>query len=358
MPKHVVVIPADHGGCGQYRLVWPAQAVAHARPDWHVTVLEPDGIQAGFRDGMFTGVRGFPNPQPDLLVMQRVGTPAQFHIFKWASEQGIATVVDFDDAMWCIDKDNLAWRAWNVRNPYNQHWRTCEDAARIADLVTVTTVALAQRYGKNHHRTEVIPNRVPIAATGLPRHEDNEVFTAGWCGYTKTHPGDCTVSAPAAHAVLDDGGALRVVADPLGAATEWGIDPARVDPIGPQKFGPEYYRSISRLDLMLVGLKDTPFNRAKSFLKVLEAGAVGTPSIAPDNHPHRALAATGYPVILASSPSEWADAAKQIKGIWEADGPEYMRELVSDATAANWTIEGNAEHWAQAWERAMQRKHG
>ena len=349
---HVMVVPADRGGCGYYRLIWPGQAVSSVRLDWTISIVPPEDVQAGFRNGEFIGVKGFPDPLPDLLVMQRVGTPGQYAVLKWAREQGIKTVLDFDDAMWCIDRGNAAWRSWNMKNPYEQHWRICDEAAKIADLVTVTTDALGRRYGRFHHRSEVLPNCVPYAATEIPGHDQNEAFTAGWAGFTKTHPGDCQVSRPAAQSVLEAGGALRVIADAPGAAAEWAVDPACVDSVPPQPLGAQYYKEISGLDLMLVGLQETPFNRAKSTLKVLEAAAMGVPSIAPDNPPHRALARTGFPVTLASSPAEWAEAALQHLEESEADRV-LRRQMVWAATQEKWTIEGNAERWARAWERAM-----
>ena len=348
-----MIVPADRGGCGYYRLIWPGQAVSPARKDWEISIVPPESVQVGFQDGKFLGVRGFPDPLPDLLVMQRVGTPGQIEVLRWAQRQGVATVVDFDDAMWCIDKGNAAWASWNRANAFNQDWRICDEAAKVADLVTVTTEGLARRYAR-HGRVEVIPNCVPYAATEIPGHVANEDFTAGWVGFTKTHPGDCTVSAPAAQAVLAQGGALRVVADAAGAAEEWGVDPALVDSVPPQKLGPNYYKAVSALDLMLVGLRDTPFNRSKSTLKVLEAGALGVPSIAPDNPPHRALAKTGFPVLLASTPGDWADLAKGVMGM---DRGQTRTEVRSAVQAAH-TIEGNAERWAQAWERALKRGRG
>jgi len=312
-------------------------------------------VQAGFRGREFVGVQGFPDPMPDLLVMQRVGTPGQYHVMKWASENGVATVIDYDDAMWCIDKDNYAWPSWNLSNPTKQHWQWCDDAAILADLITCTTDALSVRYSRRHGRTEVIPNYMPAASLALSKR-DNEVFTAGWAGFTATHPGDCQISRPAAEAVLAGGGRLAVVADAAGAAAEWGVDPALVEDLPPRPLGPKYFESLGALDLMLVGLRDTPFNRAKSALKVMESAALGVPSVAPDNAPHRALARTGFPVTLASNPSEWADAAKQWMALSAEDRLEQSL-LLREVMRKGYTIEANAEQWAQAWERAMRRKH-
>lgn len=352
---HVMVVPADRGGCGYYRLIWPAQAVSGVRPDWAISIVPPEKVQAGFVGGKFTGVRGFPDPLPDVLVMQRVGTPAQYSILKWAHEQGIATVVDFDDAMWAIDRDNYAWPMWNLPNPSRQHWKWCDDSVHWADLVTVTTEGLARRYGRHHGRIEILPNSVPFTATQLPVHERDGIFTAGWAGFTSTHPGDCRVTTPAAKTVLLSDGRLRVVADAVGAAREWGIEPELVDSIPPRRLGVDYFTALSTLDLMLVGLQDTLFNRSKSTLKVIEAASVGVPSIAPDNPPHRALAKSGFPILLAATPADWEIHTKEVMSLSD-EQYAHLSGTVRQAVVDGWTIEGNAEHWAQAWERARDRR--
>lgn len=337
-------------GTTRYRLIWPAQAVSLARPDWEVAVYSPGVVKAGFRDGEFFAVQGL-KEVPDVLVMQRTGTAGQYNIAKWAQREGAALVLDFDDAMWCIDRDNYAWAAWNGGGDGKQHWRTCDEAAQFADLVTVTTEHLARHYGKGHGRTEVIPNYVPRAAVDLePGERPDDGLYAGWSGFTRTHPGDCRVSAPAARAFREAGGKICGITDPEGLAGEWGLEVDRAVP--PLRFGPDYYRGLGALDLMLVGLTDTPFNRAKSTLKVLEAAAAGVPSVAPDNPPHRALAREGFPVALAATPSEWADAGKRF-----AD-PQYALEqsLAVQQAVRGYTIEGNAERWAAAWERAYRRR--
>jgi hypothetical protein len=80
---------------------------------------------------------------------------------------------------------------------------------------------------------------------------------------------------------------------------------------------------------------------------------MGAPSVAPDNPPHRLLRREGFPVTLASTPSEWYEAGKRF-----AADPAYARDMrfQTAAAATGYTIEGNAERWAQAWERAWRRR--
>lgn len=348
----VAVLPGDNGGCGNLRMRWPAEAVRAVRPDWEITVYQPRGdVQVGLdRNQKVVAVRI--DPLPDVMVLQRTGSPVLAGVAEFMMERGVAVVADFDDAMWCIDRDNIAWPAWNMNRrmgPTRMHWSFCDHVAERVDLVTVTTDGLARRYGK-HGRCEIIPNGVPkFAMESLSwRDRYDPTFTVGWAGYTGTHPGDCQVSEGAATAVVEAGGRARVVADAEGAARAWGVDVDDVPPQPPR----DYYAALSCMDVMLVGLRDTPFNRCKSFLKVLEAAAVNVPSIAAATAPHRALWKTGFPVMLAESPAEWREAA-----LWLMKEPlalADMRAALFDTMPAH-MIENRAEEWARAWERARKR---
>lgn len=333
-----------------YRLIEPARAVSGVRPGWDIRTYAPRGevkVHWHQKHGVVDVV--FPNrhPWPDVLVMQRTGTPILAGVAAFMQKRGTAVVADFDDAMWTIDKANIAYGAWNNPNRHRgQHWSWCDQVAERADLVTVTTEHLARRYGR-HGRCVVLPNRIPdrwvVQSPTVP------VGVAGWAGYLGTHPGDCKVSAPAARVF----GEVRVMGeDPANMAAEWGTDAVTGIPSAP--LGPEYYQGLSGLGTMLVGLRDTSFNKGKSTLKVLEAAAAGVPSIAADTPPHRVLQREGFPVLLAENPERWEFLAKFLRD------PENHREhqqSVREALPA-YTMSAQAELWAQAWERAVNRRSG
>ena len=340
----VAVLPGDIGGCGTYRLIEPAKAVQEARPDWDIRVYPPKGhVKLGLdRRGRVVQIRDL-DPWPDVMVMQRTGTPVLAGAVDYLQSQGVAVVADFDDAMWCIDRGNTAFGAWN--NPHRhrgQHWSWCDYVAKRADLVTVTTNHLARRYGR-HGRFEVLPNRIPDR--WVVEQDSVGPGVAGWAGYLKTHPGDCEVSRPAAERF----DCLRVVGETPGRMGQiWGRE---VEGIASTPLGPDYFQALAQLGVMLVGLRQTSFNRAKSTLKVLEAAAAGVPSIAADTPPHRALAREGFPVLLASTPEEWRLDAQDLMN------PSYyeqMRQFVLEALP-RYLMSTQAERWAQAWERAAAR---
>lgn len=347
----VVVLPSDETACGFYRLRLPAGAVQRVRPDWNVEVYRPSDVKMGVdAGGQLVQVQGIADPSTvDLLVMQRVATSAQAQFLSWMQMQGAATVMDSDDAMWCIDKENTAWEYWNGnRGP--QHWRWMDTASGVADLTTVTTKHLEKRYG-GHGRCEVLPNCVPGDPITSVRDSLDPTVTVGWAGFTSTHPGDLRTCGDAVRrAQADTGCLLRVVGDASGAAQDWGTPVEQVNPV---PLGPSYYSALTTMDIGLVPLADTPFNRGKSYLKALEFAAAGVAVIASPTPANWTLSKT-VPMLLARTPQEWYDAI-----VYLINNPEERAGLVGmarDAVHSFHTYEENAERWAGAWERAMNRR--
>lgn len=354
----ISVIPADNGGCGNYRLRWPAEAVAKLRPDWEVKIHEPRGdVKVGMNHAgevVFMDLGWGEGVLPDLVVLQRTGTPVLAGVARFLKGNGVAVVVDFDDAMWCIQRANVAWQSWNMERAVKpQHWRYCDQVADMADLVTVTTTGLASRYGK-HGRVEVLPNALPDLAFEVSsiRRNFDPALTFGWAGFTATHPRDCEISKPAAAEAYDADLPLRVVGDGEGAARNWGVPLEYVDDLGAQGSMSDYYAALSSMDVMLVGLQNNPFNQRKSYLKVLEAASQGVVSIAAANQPHRELARSGFPVLLAQGPLDWKRMAEDF-----INRPELLAETRERLRThiLGHRISQRAQFWAEAWERAVRR---
>jgi glycosyltransferase involved in cell wall biosynthesis len=347
----VVVLPSDETGCGHYRMAWPADVVQQVRPDWSVEVYRPNDVMFGTgADGSLWQVRGIPEPDKiDLLVVQRVATRAQYEFVVWASKHA-AIVMDADDALWTIDPDNVAHEGWNSDRV---HWRWLDSASRHADMVTVTTDALAQRYGA-HGRVEVLPNCVPGSleeSLVSVRDTLDQTPTLGWAGVTVTHPHDLKVVGTAVRDVVTDTGALvRAVGDGPGVSREWGV-PA--EHVAPQTLGLPYYTALTTLDVGLVPLADTKFNKAKSYLKALEYAAAGVVPVVSNTPAHRALRKSLH-LLVATSPRQWHDELE-----WLVEHPDARQEMADQNMRQVFnrhTYEMHAECWATAWERALNRK--
>jgi len=350
----VAVLLSDTGACGTYRMLWPAQAVKSAHPDWDISVHLP-GQVAFYTDrqtGQLAQVSGLPHvSELDLLVVQRVGKDALVQLMQRAQESGCAVVMDNDDAMWAIDKQNVAWGGWN--NPLGHHWRVTDQAARYADLCTTTTELLAKRY--NHSgRAAVVPNFVPRAAvvdTTPTYDQQRDEVIVGWSGLVATHPTDLQVVGDGLQrAAAETGCVAAAMPDHVAAERIWGL-PVRHLPGA--ELGRAYYQALTALDVALVPLADTNFNRAKSALKALECSAVGSAVIASPTPANRALA-RDLPLLLAASPAEWREHIVRL-----VKDPAERRERGEQGRAAvleRWTFASHGQTWADVWERAVMRR--
>lgn len=357
----VLAIPSDTGACGSYRVHWPARAVALARPDWDVRTVNPVTVHfTRTYSGEFI-VRGLDLTDVDVVHVQRIGSPNSVEFMRWCQHQGAAVVLDMDDAMWAIDRDNTAWRDWNGRGPRGDdvHWRWCDDAARVADLVTVTTDALAKRYGA-HGRVEVIPNYLPDRALApwdavreRQAKRNGDPVRIGWAGSIGVHPHDLDAAAPAVTwAVRELGAEFHVIGGGERVAETFGLEPDEftVHPFSPLS---EYHAALDVFDIGIVPLDDTKFNAAKSWLKALEYAGRGLAVVASDTPANRLLGRAVSAVSVVSTVGAWKTALEEL-----VTGPETLldRQTWARDSARHLTLEARSDRWANAYERAANRR--
>lgn len=348
----VAVLPGDTGACGHYRLIWPADAVRRIRPDWEITVYDPRAVKVETTRGGPV-VHGLPVDEIDLLVTQRVGSPVVADLCAHVRARGVAVVMDMDDAMWALDPANIAYDSWNLRTRGRPglHWSVIDRVAEFADLVTVTTGALADRYGA-HGRVEVLPNRIPRMALGA-RGEGpvRRLPVAGWAGLLGTHPRDPQVVGDAVRRAVSAGWVRAgVIGDAYRTGKLWGT---RVAEFPAASLGMPYYRQITALDIGLVPLdlsgSSAVFNAAKSSLKALEMAATGSAVIASPS-PANLEFSRDVPIRVAESPAEW------LRHLEELADPRVRAEQVEKqlaAVEAGWVLQDRAEDWATAWVAAV-----
>jgi glycosyltransferase involved in cell wall biosynthesis len=349
----VIALPADETGCGSYRVIWPAAMVSNNHPDWTVEIYRPSDVRIAHDHGRLVALQGLDPTGADVVLMQRVGTPATLALMRHLQEQGIAVVLDADDALWSIHRDNSAYAAWNQEG---SHWSIMDQAAREADLVTVTTPRLAARYGK-HGRVVILPNRVPAGALELRRDPPapGQSLRFGWSGYVGTHPADLHVVGNAVTRVLQDTTAdTLIVGDGNGILSAWNLydQAARVTATGSLPLD-AYFGGISRLDVGMVPLEESVFNRCKSGLKAAEFAAVGVPAVVTPTPAHTALAREGFPLYTAETPREWHEQLTALLTIPEIRAA--ASELAYSA-ARRHMLENHAEEWAETWQRAAVRR--
>ena len=350
----VVVYPSDLGGCGHYRCIWPGRALQAEGVDVDVVVPnEPQErqLRAQWRerhDGVTEIIDVIP-PDADVVVMQRPIDRHRVEAIGHLQRHGRRVVVEIDDDFDAIHPRNIAWPKLqpHISADRNRNWlhRACE----LADMVVVSTPALAARYGR-HGRVRVVRNRIParyLTVEGEQR-TDGQLYV-GWSGSIETHPDDLQVMGGGlAQALRSTGAQLAIVGTGRGVRKITGIDHQ------PLACGwrplPEYPEALAQFDVGIVPLNDTPFNRAKSWLKGLEMAAVGVPFVA---SPLPEYVELGAAHELLTSPAEWKRGIRRLllDEQLRADVAGRGREL-----AARHTVQEHAHEWWEAWTASLDRQ--
>ncbi|MGK2948997.1 MAG: glycosyltransferase family protein [Acidimicrobiales bacterium] len=345
----VLALPADDGGCGHYRMIWPAEALAAQGAEITVAGLHDDsGI-----DGIFADMGDGPEligmhkaPEADVVVLQRPLLAERLTLIRLLQEAGIRVVIEIDDDFGALHPRNVSFASCHPARSPRRNWRILAQACAMADYVVVTTPALAIRYGQRQ-RVAVVPNHVP-ARYLAERRTDHDGVVVGWTGSLDTHPTDLQVTRGAVQRALGATGATfgavgtgRGVQDALGLAAE----PAATGwlPID------EYPAAMAQHDVGLVPLDDIRFNDGKSWLKGLEYAALGVPFVASPVADYVRLHARGAG-LLAAKPKDWLRQVRRL-----ATGADERAEVAAAgrAVAADLTIEGNADRWWDAWTACL-----
>jgi len=345
----VAVYPADLGGCGYYRMALPAQTLIDQGAD--VDLIQPDApperqLHALFVDEPTPRVLEMELPDVDVVVVQRPLAAKTVATIEHLQANGIRVVVEIDDDFEAIDRRNISWPNVQPSNSRAYNRLHLRHACEIADLVTVTTPALAARYG-GHGRVAVLSNYVPRANLAIDQEPHDGIYI-GWSGSMDTHPTDLQqCGAGVAQAVAELDATFAVVGTGKGVQRALNL---RVEPVAcGWKPLDEYPEAMAQLDVGIVPLDLTSFNHAKSWLKGLEFASVGRPFVASPTGPYRALQARGIG-MLASKPKHWRRAVLDVAVIADELGAAW-REVV----AREFTIEQHAQRWWDAWVMCLDR---
>lgn len=347
----VTVYPSDKFGSGRYRMKYPAAAVSALGVDVTLgsTGEDEDGIKIERITDPNSGQQ-YVRPYPidaDVIVLQRVANETTFAVMRSLQAAGHAVVVEIDDDLSCLHPSHPGRDALNPKLSPHMNWEIMKWACRAADMVTVTSPALAQRYG-SHGRVAVLPNCVPEKLLDLEPQGDGR--TVGWPGFTPTHPGDLRATGGGvAEAIRRTGAKFLMVGPPVGVREQLALDeePEATDGIPDID---DYYRAITRLDVGIVPLADTQFNAAKSYLKGLELAACGVPFVASPVAEYRTLAEQGIGVLAGWRGRNWRQEVERL--LLDESLREDMAAEATSIIAENHTYETQGHRWAEAWQQA------
>jgi glycosyltransferase involved in cell wall biosynthesis len=335
----------------EYRLIWPSMALIEQGHDVRIRLPGArDGIGADI-DGRTGKVARARVPEDaDLVVMQRVSLAHLADAITSIRQQGVAVVVDMDDDLTKIDMANPAFWALRTDQGDRRHtYRNAHQACLNATLVTVSTPALLGVYAP-HGRGLVVENCVPKSYLDVPRVDSAAI---GWAGSVHSHPADLQVVGPAVARLIREGATYAGIGPPDGLAWALGLAPDDVNVSGTVDMA-TWPSALASVGVGMAPLADTGFNAAKSWLKPLEMSACGVPWVASPRveYARWARGHRGRPVgALARKPTEWY---RELRRLVNDESLRREQSEAGRALAADWTIEGNAWRWAQAWAQAVE----
>lgn len=347
----ILVYPADASGCGFYRLIF---AATHLQSLGHEILIQWPGKEAGFEihiDGDTPVDFELPYDDVDVLVMQRVSHHWHVPVLSLMQKRGIAVVIDMDDNLSNIHRDNAAYWNYHPRNtasPFS--WKNTEEICRNADLVTVSTKPLLNYYAK-HGRGVILDNYVPERYLDIiPEYNERPVF--GWAGTIQSHPADLQVCGRAIQELIDRGHRFKIIGPKEKVKEHLRLKQE------PETTGvvtlPDWPQAVSSLDVGMAPLEISTFNSSKSRLKPLEMNSVGVPYVISPRQEYRKYHKDcGGAGLLAETPKEW------INHIHTLMTDDILRKELSERGreyAATQTIELNSWRWMEAWAQAYENR--
>jgi hypothetical protein len=359
---------ADRAGCGEYLVLGPARAV-NARPELGVRCTTADHLPADATETVNGySIRSITPPRDvDVIVFQRPMRAAMIGAMKWLAQRrpDIALVVEIDDDLLAIPTSNSAFMRLQPKVNHNENIGWLREALHLADMITVSTPELKSRYGM---RTPAVAvrNAIPRSVLSQPARtlsrgrkvaadaDENRVI--GWAGWTGTHAADPLVTSGALADVVgvprDDDRTIsfRNIGPGDGVAGAFGLESELAGATGWLPL--DLYRAgMGQLDVGIVPLEDTRFNRSKSFLKAIEFAAAAVPVVVSDTPEHRYLRDNGMPLMLATRRREWVKALRSLVDL-DDEGLRDLAVAHRENVRLYHTIEGRVEDWTSAWKRA------
>lgn len=259
---------------------------------------------------------------------------------------GVKVVVEIDDDFESISSRNVSWRNVQPKGNPRRNFLHLRRACEQADLVVVSTPALADVYGR-HGRVVVVANCVPeVYLWTFGEHHDG--LRVGWSGSTDTHPDDLQVTKGAIQRVLRSTDALfHVVGTGKGVMRALNL----ASPPSACGWQPidRYPAMMASIDVGIVPLQASRFNEAKSWLKGLEFAALGVPFIATPTGPYMELLLRGAGLV-ADRPKDWEQLLRRLV---VNDGERMELADAGREVARELTIEGNCDRWFDAWSSVV-----
>ena len=330
----ILLYAADMHGCGWHRIISPGQSIMKSGSAYcrlSCEMIPVDTLAAC---------------PPDIIVFQRQVEDGQLDYLREVREKLPATkiIYEIDDLLCDVDEQNYHS---SFMGPPAEVNRRIAEALKHVDGATCPTLPLKQWLSSLTDKpVHIVPNYLPELNDKLPPIRSSAELRVGWFGGI-SHDGDLAQIVPAIQNIAKSGAKIKFVF--MGMRPP-GLDESLYEfheGVEARKFGP--YLANLNLDLVLAPLIDTPFNRAKSVLRLAQAGVVGAAVIASPVGEYK----TSH-VWRFARENEWQQAILDFAAMTPAERSAAKHE--HREWAMQFSADDNVSHIAAGWLLPLPKK--
>lgn len=245
----------------------------------------------------------------DVVVFQIDHSPGAQQFAKSLKDAGKKIVYEIDDAFDCLEPWHSSYASMGI--PERQE--SIRKMMGLADAVQVSTQWLADHYGDDCRRIEVIPNMIELSAwPTAPKTRQDGLFKVIWAG-SPSHSGDLAVAIPALTKFAMAHPDVRIVMFGQNLAnTE--IPAGQLENLPWVDNFAEYPFKLAEVDadVSIAPLADVKFNYGKSNLRILQMWATGYPVIASAVGPYKDTIVHNLDGILCQNEEDWLIALERL----------------------------------------------
>lgn len=330
----------DDGACGFYRVVQPLTTLA--------TWMKDTGV-AFFRQGEGLDRLLKFSDEADIIIIPRLHEEKFIGYMQESQKAGKKVIVDHDDNSFAVSPTSIHYKdmgteevEFETPNGLVKVWEDGRNidisankkrvegfktALRLADAVTTTTPILAEVFRQYNPNVYVLPNTVdPVLFQKADIVNDGSI-RLGWFG-GESHYDDWVLLRDVLPYIFSKYDNVRLVL--MGArffSTLKGIPNHKIEfhPWVPFDAYP-YKAALLHLDVGLIPLAESEFNRCKSALKWMEMTALGVPTICSYVSPYKEIAKELNGVFVENEPDAWIEGLQLL-----IEGEEMRRGLAANA---------------------------
>lgn len=330
-----------------------------------ITALEKRGYPCGW-DVRDNGLIGTIAPMFDAYLLPRISWPPEQRKlaegwFASIRRAGKLAIYDADDDVFTAAETHrrveLGWTEGKTPEQLDAERFERIWCMQQCDGVTVSTQRLATIVRSFTSKPVcVVPNAIDLPwFREIVRKTPRQIpgLTIGWAG-GRRHDRDVEQMAEAWGRVAGRYPSVRFVVQ------GW-VPPVILEHVGRDRLAilpwmslERYPAGLAQVDIACCAVADTPFNRAKSQIKAMEAAAAGSAVVASPFY--AGLVDNGSSGFIAESAGEWEDALAQL--VEQHATRKMMARRLLRTVQKRHTLAGNLWRWPAAWSQIAEAARG